>query len=227
MRIQKYLSEQGIASRREAEQLIVAGLVSLNGKIVTEMGVKIDPEKDKITVRNDRTPKKTTVIIYKPRGVASSRNRAEGKTIYQLLPQFNDLNIVGRLDKESEGLLMLSDDGVIAKAVTGDAHKTEKEYIVSVREDIAPGRLKTLEKGIMLEDGMTLPCVISNINKFTFHITIREGRKHQIRRMCEYLKLTVTELKRIRIGSITLGKLRSGDFRKLSSQEIISLKSFQ
>lgn len=225
MRIQKYLSLEGIASRREAEKLIKDGLVSLNGKVVTMMGVQIDPSKDKVTVRGDISQKKTTIIIYKPRGVVSSRIKREGKTIYDILPQFEDLDIIGRLDKESEGLLMLSDDGVIAKAVTGDAHKTEKEYIVSVQDNIIPVKLRKLEKGVVLEDGPTLPCTITNISKRTFNIVIHEGRKHQIRRMCERINLTVTGLKRIRIGPIVLGQLVSGEFRKLSVQETTSLKS--
>jgi len=225
MRIQKYLSLEGIASRREAEKLIKDGLVSLNGKVVTMMGVQIDPSKDKVTVRGDISQKKTTIIIYKPRGVVSSRIKREGKTIYDILPQFEDLDIIGRLDKESEGLLMLSDDGVIAKAVTGDAHKTEKEYIVSVQDNIIPVKLRKLEKGVVLEDGPTLPCSITNISKRTFNIVIHEGRKHQIRRMCERINLTVTGLKRIRIGPIVLGQLVSGEFRKLSVQETTSLKS--
>ncbi len=225
MRIQKYLSLEGIASRREAEKLIKDGLVSLNGKVVTMMGVQIDPSKDKVTVRGDISQKKTTIIIYKPRGVVSSRIKREGKTIYDILPQFEDLDIIGRLDKESEGLLMLSDDGVIAKAVTGDAHKTEKEYIVSVQGEIIPAKLRKLEKGVVLEDGPTLPCSITNISKRTFNIVIHEGRKHQIRRMCERINLTVTGLKRIRIGPIVLGQLVSGEFRKLSVQETTSLKS--
>jgi pseudouridine synthase len=224
MRIQKYLSLQGIASRREAEQLIKDGLVSLNGKIVTVMGIQIDPAKDKITVRKDIAQKKTTIIINKPRGITSSRIQSEGKTIYELFPHFDNLDIVGRLDKESEGLLMLSDDGVIAKAVTGEAHKTEKEYIVSIQENIISGKIMKLEKGVMLEDGLTLPCKISRLSKHTFNITIREGRKHQIRRMCGYLNLTVTKLKRIRIGSVLLGQLASGEFRKLSAEEVASFK---
>ncbi len=224
MRIQKYLSLEGIASRREAEKLMKDGLVSLNGKVVTEMGIQIDPSKDTITVRGNTASKKTTIIIYKPRGIVSSRIRSEGKTIYDILPQFKNLDIIGRLDKESEGLLMLSDDGVVAKAVTGDAHKTEKEYVVSVRESIVPARLKALEKGVLLEDGPTLPCSITNVKRYTFNIAIREGRKHQIRRMCDRVNLTVSELKRIRIGSIVIGKLSSGEFRKLSAEEVQLLK---
>src|SRR3989338_9241943 len=160
MRIQKYMSEQGIASRREAERLIKEGLVMLNGKVIREMGIQIDPAKDEVKILASakiKIPQKTSVVFYKPRSIASSRLRNEGKTVYDLLPQFVKLNIIGRLDKASEGLLLLSDDGVIAKAVTGERHSMEKEYLVKVREETNAGRLKKLEPGIELEDGMTLP----------------------------------------------------------------------
>lgn len=227
MRIQKYLSEQGICSRREAEALIKRGLVSVNGVVVRAMGIQIDPAKDRIEVLAQARKEisgKTTVVIYKPRGIASSRSATEGKTIYDLLPQFEKLDIVGRLDKASEGLLMLSDDGVVARAVTGDQHTIEKEYTVSVREETNAGRLKSLEPGIELEDGLTLPCKTQLIDRHTFRIILREGRKHQIRRMCEYLHLTVVQLKRIRIGSITLEGLREGQFRALGAKEVAALK---
>lgn len=227
MRIQKYMSERGLASRREAERLIKRGLVSVNGVVVREMGVQIDPAKDTVEVlpfAKKEIAAKKTIILYKPRGIASSRIRAEGKSVYDLFPKFSDLDIVGRLDKASEGLLMLSDDGVIAKAVTGAAHVVEKEYEVVVREDVNAGRLKMLEPGIELEDGMTLPAKTQFINKHVFRIILREGRKHQIRRMCEFLHLTVIALKRLRIGPIVLGNLKPGEFRTLTPQEVAQLK---
>lgn len=227
MRIQKYLSEQGICSRRQAEALIKRGLVSLNGTIVREMGVQIDPTKDVVKVlpnAQQELSRTTTVIVHKPRDIASSRIASEGKNIFDLLPQFAKLHIIGRLDKASEGLLMLSDDGVIAKAVTGENHHIEKEYTVSVREDVNAGRLKKLEPGIELEDGLTLPCKTQLIDKHAFRIILREGRKHQIRRMCEYLHLTVVQLKRIRIGSIMLTGLKAGEFRILAPHEVASIK---
>ena len=230
MRIQKYMSEQGIASRREAERLIKAGVVAINGVVVREMGVQIDPAKDTLTLlpaAQRQIQQKTTVVMYKPRDITSSRIKSEGKNVYDLYPKFAKLDIVGRLDKASEGLLMLSDDGVIAKAVTGDKHLMEKEYTISVREETNAGRLKSLEQGIQLEDGPTLPCKTQFLDKHNFRIILREGRKHQIRRMCEHLHLTVTQLKRIRIGPIMIGKLKQGEFRLLTPQEIAQLKSYR
>jgi 23S rRNA pseudouridine2605 synthase len=227
MRIQKYLSEQGISSRREAEALIKRGLVAVNGTVVREMGIQIDPEKDKVEVLGQaklEIAAKTTVILYKPRGIASSRMKNEGKNVFDLFPKFKHLNIIGRLDKASEGLLMLSNDGVIARAVTGEHHGIEKEYTVSVREELNAGRLKKLEPGIELEDGPTLPVKTQLMDKHTFRIILREGRKHQIRRMCEFLHLTVVQLKRIRMGSLTLSGLKPGDYRMVTPEEVAKLK---
>jgi pseudouridine synthase len=191
------------------------------------MGVQMDPEKDTVTVlpfAQKELAGKTTVVLYKPRGISSSRIRAEGKSVYDLFPKFEGLDVVGRLDKASEGLLLLSNDGVIAKAVTGIAHSVEKEYEVAVREDVNAGRLKMLEPGIELEDGMTLPAKTAFINKHLFRITLREGRKHQIRRMCEFLHLTVVYLRRLRIGPLRLGTMKPGEFRTLTPEEVASLK---
>ncbi|MBP6886013.1 MAG: rRNA pseudouridine synthase [Candidatus Pacebacteria bacterium] len=228
MRIQKYLSEQGVCSRREAEDLIKRGLVALNGVVVREMGVQMNPSTDTVTVLpfgQREIAKKQSIILYKPRGIASSRIASEGKNVYDLFPQFENLDIIGRLDKASEGLLLLSEDGVIAKAVTGDAHAVEKEYEVTVREDVNAGRLKKLEPGITLEDGPTLPCQTKLIGPHRFRIIIREGRKHQIRRMCEFLHLTVVQLRRLRIGPITLGDLKPGAFRALTESQVTTLKA--
>lgn len=221
------MSEQGLASRREAEDLIKRGLVALNGVVVREMGVLIDPTKDVVTIlpfAQKEMASKKTVIVHKPRGISSSRIRSEGTSVYDLFPKLAELDVIGRLDKASEGLLMLSDDGVIAKAVTGDAHAIEKEYEVTVREETNAGRLKMLEPGIELEDGLTLPATTHFINKHMFRIVVREGRKHQIRRMCEFLHLTVIKLKRLRIGPIGIAGLKVGEMRTLTPDEIATVK---
>lgn len=227
MRIQKYLSQQKILSRREAEHYIKLGLIKLNGKIIKEMGVQIDPVKDMVEVLHSTQEKvspKITVAINKPRGIVSSKIKAEGQTIFELLPQFNTLNAVGRLDKESEGLLLLSNDGMVTQAVTSDKHLIEKEYAVSVREFIRPSMMTKMESGMALEDGPTLPTKTELLDDHKFIIILKEGRKHQIRRMCDALRLTVTNLKRIRIGDITLGRLKPGEFRELSKIEVDKLK---
>lgn len=193
------------------------------------MGVKIDPEKDRVTLSKSAESAiwgRRSVIINKPRGVVSSRVPSEGRTVYDLFPEYLNLDIIGRLDKESEGLLLLSEDGVIAKAVTGDGHLTEKEYEVSVREKINRSRMKKeFSEGMELEDGRALPAKVFFTGDRVFRVVIREGRKHQIRRMCAKLNLTVQKLIRIRIGPVRIGALRSGESRPLTKEEIAGLKS--
>jgi len=227
MRIQKYLSQEGILSRRETESFIKRGLIICNGKVVRDLGRQIDPAKDKIEILRDvhgTQQEKITVAVNKPRGIVSGKNKAEGQTIFDLLPKFKDLNTVGRLDKESEGLLLLSNDGIITKRITGSDHTIEKEYKVEVREVVRPMHLKRIEEGIELTDGRTLPAKTELLDSHTFLLILKEGKKHQIRRMANALKLTIHSLKRVRIGTITLGTLKPGMFRVLSPKEIAQIK---
>jgi pseudouridine synthase len=230
MRIQKYLSEQGILSRREAEQYMLAGKVLLNGAVVKDLGRQMDPEKDRVKVlpitdsKKETIAKKKTVVIYKPRGIVSSRIKTEGKTIYELFPQYSQLHIAGRLDKESEGLLLLTNDGVLAKKLTGEDHQIEKEYRVTIQELVSENPLRKMATGIRLKDGMTLPAKTFQIDDHEYGIVLREGRNHQIRRMADGVRLTVTRLVRVRIGTIHLGNLAVGKDRELSEQEVAALK---
>lgn len=224
MIVQKYLVQQGICSRKEAEQFLRAGLIYVNGKKAVP-GLPLEPT-DVVTL--DPAAQKTldakiTVAIYKPRGIVCSRAPAEGATIFDIFPQYKALNAVGRLDKESEGLLLLSNHGLITKQVTGDTHSTEKEYEITTADEVFAGKLELMAKGMTLNDGPTLPARIEVINKHAFRITLREGRNRQIRRMCGQLGLTVTSLKRIRIGPLTLGDMQPGDSRQLSQAEIKEL----
>jgi 23S rRNA pseudouridine2604 synthase len=224
--VQKHLANLGLCSRREGERLVLAGKVQING-VRARIGIFVDASKDVVTIdgQKDAAPKQT-VAVFKPRGIVCSKNSEEGKTIFDQLPQYAGLNTVGRLDKESEGLLLLSDDGRVTKAVTGSDHRTEKEYIVEVREELFPGIMQRMEKGIKIEGSKTLPCIAKmRDNRTSFNIILKEGRKHQIRRMCDACHLTVLSLKRIRVGVITLGKLRPGQARALSGAEISSLIS--
>lgn len=230
MRVQKYLSQKRILSRREAETFIKMGLIKVNGKIVSQMGMQIDPDKDKVEVLQEKngTKEKTnkiTVAVNKPRGVVSSKNIAEGKTVFELFPQFKNLNAVGRLDKESEGLLLLSNDGVITSIVTGDSHLIEKEYQVEVREKLSQSKIKRMADGVKIDGKMTLPAKTKILSSYSFSIILKEGRKHQIRRMCDALNLTVASLKRLRIGNIFLRGIPVGAYKILSDKEIEGLKS--
>ncbi len=206
-----------------------AGLIKLNGEVVRDLGRQIDPEKDKVEIlgtAKKEIEKKITVAVNKPRGIVCGKNESEGETIFEFLPEFKDLNTVGRLDKESEGLILLSNDGVITRAVTGD-HLIEKEYRVKVHENIRLWHIKKLEEGVVLEDGKTLPAKAEIINKNEFSIILKEGRKHQIRRMANSLLLTIKNLKRIRIGKITLKGIAIGKYRLLTKKEVESLKSIE
>ena len=228
IRIEKYLSEQGIMSRREAKKYLLDGLIRVNGNI-PQSGDKIDPTKDILSYSKKLTEKmnnKMTVAVHKPRGVISSKDKDRGKNIFDIFPQFSDLNTVGRLDKESEGLILLSNDGMITKAITGKDHLIEKEYLVSVREEFLPWMAKKMSEGIKLDDGWTLPAKATRVDEHTFKIVLKEGRKHQIRRMANDCKLTIESLKRIRVHTITIGGMLPGNFKKLSESEIKDIKNY-
>jgi len=227
IRIEKYLSEQGIMSRREAKRFLLEKKIRINGKVPTP-GDKFDPEKD--TIEYDGSVKKnleekTTVLVYKPRGVISGKPEGNEKTIFHVFPQFAELNTVGRLDKESEGLILLSNDGMVTKAITGKDHVLEKEYLVTVREKVTPSMMKKMSDGIKLEDGWTLPAHALRVDSHSFKITLREGRKHQIRRMANACRLTVESLKRIRIHTMTAPRMLPGNFKILTQDQVEILKN--
>lgn len=223
IRLDKYLSENKIFSRREAKHAIENSLVLINGKTAENAGQKINPELDKITTQKN-SANKTTVLVYKPRGYVSSKD-TNTKNIFDAFPLFKNLNTVGRLDRDSEGLILLSNDGIITKAVTGKEHHIEKEYIVTTREDVLPYMIDKMMAGLKLNDGIATAVNAKKIKSKAFSITIKDGRKHQVRRMANALKLTVESLTRVRIGSIKVGKMKAGQFRKLKKEEITELKS--
>lgn len=236
MRIQKYMSERKILSRRETESYILKGLIKVNGEIVRDLGRQIDPEKDKIEIIASKVkPKpeeaKITIAYNKPRGLVSSKSKSEGETIFDRLAsnpvnaRFAHLNAVGRLDKESEGLILLSNDGIVTSAVTGEDHKIEKEYEVETREDLKDRHMRIMERGMDIEGEKTLPAKTEFLSSHYFKIILKEGKHHQIRRMCAALDLTITSLKRIRIGNITIKGIGPGQYRELTKEEIDSLKS--
>lgn len=224
MRIQKYLSEQGIASRREAERLLLAGAIKVNGIVVRELGTKINPERDRIEVISNNTHH--AILMYKPRGYVTTKGTKEGKTIYSLLPkEFEKLSYVGRLDKESEGLLILTDDGVLVSRLTDAKHEAEKEYEVFVQERLSEGKLQKLQSGVRLSDGVTKPARVKKLSDTSFRIVLTEGRNRQIRRMCDRVYLTVRRLVRLRIKKLEARGLKPGAWRELTAAEIKALKS--
>lgn len=232
-RLQKILASAGIASRREAEQIIASGRVSVNGVIVSEMGFKADPDSDLIAVDGKRistgTPK-IYIILYKPAGYVTTMKDPEGRQIVTDLLKDVKGRIfpVGRLDYNTEGLLLLTNDGAWANALAHPRHEVEKEYHVRVRGKVTPAQTRQLSEGVNLEDGKTAPAVVKIIresdNNTWLSIAIHEGRYRQVRRMCETVNLQVVRLKRSRYGFLDLGKLKPGEYRMLTEAEVIRLR---
>jgi 23S rRNA pseudouridine2605 synthase len=236
MRLQKFIAANSSYSRRKAEALIANCKVKINGKTQYEPGINIDPEKDQIKVDDiliEPTIEKTYIALNKPAGYTSTKEDVHAeKTVMDLVP-FDDIHPVGRLDKETTGLLLLSNDGDFTYKITHPKFEHEKEYIVHLKNNLNTKDQEILEKGIMLYGKKTAECKISKIHRENNeeekeetteirHIIIHEGRKRQIRRMFEEIGNKVIYLKRIRIGKIHLGDLKEGEFRKLTPAEINS-----
>lgn len=234
-RLQKILAQAGIASRRKCEELIVAGKVTLNGEVVTELGTKADPTVDEIIVngRSIAAEKKVYIMFNKPKGVITSASDPEGRKIVgdYLKGVRERVYPVGRLDYDSEGLLILTNDGELANRLTHPRHHVPKTYHVTV-EGVPHGTaLEKFRQGIQLEDGMTQPAeadyydIDTEKKQATVRVTIHEGRNRQIRRMFEALSHKVVRLKRISFGELLIGNLKRGLYRHLTKEEIDKLKS--
>lgn len=228
MRLQKYLADCGVASRRKAEEYILQGLVKVNGKTIDELGYKVDPATDQVSFKGKKiqpSAKHTYLLLNKPAGYLSTcADTHERKTILDLLPTNNRLFPVGRLDKETEGLLIVTDDGNLTFKLTHPKHHIEKEYLVICKGELPQEKKSQLEKGIMLEGKKTAAAKIAikkiSPQETTLQITIHEGRKRQIRNMFEIIGHKVHYLKRVRIGHLKLGNLPSGQYRHLTEKEL-------
>ena len=233
-RIQKVLADQGICSRREAERLIAAGKVKVNGHPVT-LGDKMDPDYDKVmidgqTQRIVRKRQYTYIMLHKPRGYLTTRSDDRGrKTVMDLVSDVPAmLRPVGRLDKDSEGLLLMTDDGAFINMLTHPSGGVGKLYRVTVNPRATEQQIIEMSSGVVLDDGVkTRPCVIHVVvdepGRSVLEITLHEGRNRQIRRMCRDLGLTILRLKRIRLGPLGLGDLPVGECRFLSAAETAAL----
>lgn len=231
IRLQKYLSECGVASRRKAEDLISAGKVKVNGKIAS-VGDKVDPKRDTVAVSGKkviRNKKNTYIMLHKPRGFITTLSDEMGrKCVAQLVEDVGTrVYPVGRLDRDSEGLLILTDDGEFANALTHPARHVPKTYRVTVRPSINDEQITKLTTGIEIDGKMTMPSEVRVIEKkegrVVLEIIIYEGRNRQIRKMCDALGLEVARLKRTQIGSVKLGMLKQGDWRNLTEDEVHKL----
>lgn len=225
-RLERHLAYSGIASRREAKALIVRGLVTVNGTVIREPGYGIS-SKDKVKVSGIKEIKegKESVLLYKPRGIETSATTDGAVDIKARYPKLEHLSPIGRLDKDSEGLIILSNDGTLARALTAEESNVEKEYLVTCREYVPQAALKRMENGIMIDRVKTKPAKVEGKTRTSFLITLHEGRKHQIRRMCAACRLTIESLVRVRIGHLSLdAKMQPGHIKKLTDKDVEKLK---
>ena len=241
-RLQKILSRHGIASRREAEQIILAGRVAVNGRTITELGTKADPERDRIEVDGKllqtNAPDFLYLLLNKPTSVVSTCDDPQGrKTVLDLLPpQYQQVYPVGRLDYNSSGALILTNDGDFANYLMHPRHHVAKTYEVWVKDIPSYQLIKQWQTGIMLDGRLTLPATVKILqierNKYPtprtqLQIILSEGRNRQIRRVAEQLGHPVLALHRVAIGAISLAPLKSGSYRLLSDYEIKTLCPIQ
>jgi 23S rRNA pseudouridine2605 synthase len=228
IRLQKFMAECGVASRRAAEKLIAAGKVTVNGKVAA-IGTKIDPSLDQVVVRGKLLrykEKKVYIKLNKPVGVVSASSDRNETTVVDLVKNVpGRLYPVGRLDMGSEGLVILTNDGGLANRLMHPRYEHEKEYEVVTRDMLTAAQIAKLEKGILLDEKKTMPVKIYRLGNKSFRVVIREGRKRQIRRMLEAVGNHVSRLKRIRIKNVQLGKLLPGKYAFLTRAELRDITS--
>ena len=231
IRLQKFLSEAGVASRRKAEEMIRSGYIKVNGH-VAQIGDSVDPKKDLVTVKGKkvmRESKMRYILLNKPRGYVTTTDDELGrKCVTELVRDVKErIYPVGRLDRVSEGALIMTNDGAFANAMMHPSRHVPKTYRVTVRPEITSEQVDTLENGIDLDGRITAPCEIRVLQKeegrAVIEIVLYEGRNRQIRRMCEAVGLEVARLKRNAIGSVKVGMLQPGQWRDLEEDEIESL----
>ncbi|RJQ72775.1 MAG: rRNA pseudouridine synthase [Desulfobacteraceae bacterium] len=222
IRLQKWLSEAGVCSRRKGEEYILAGRVRVNGKAVTTLGSRIDPDKDRVEVDGrpvDVSQGKIYVVLNKPKGYVTSVRHAGHKVVLDLIDLPERIYPVGRLDKDSTGLLLLTNDGRLHQRLSHPSFDHEKEYEVEVEDPIADAALRILAEGMPLMGRKTRPAQVQRLSARRFRIVLREGRNRQIRRMLRNLGHRVKRLQRIRIAHIRLGNLPEGAWRHLKQSE--------
>lgn len=231
IRLQKHLSACGIASRRKAEELIESGKVRVNGRIAT-LGDKVDPKRDKVTVRGKNVvavTEKVYIMVNKPRGyVTTMSDEYDRKCVNDLV---KDVGVkvfpVGRLDRDSEGLLLMTNDGELANSITHPSRHVNKTYRVTVGGTVNDEQIEKLTTGIMLDGRKTQPCDVFVVerkpDRTMLNFIIHEGRNRQIRRMCEAVGLEVLRLKRLEIAGVKLGGLKLGAWRNLNERELVRL----
>lgn len=233
IRLQKHLADCGVASRRKSEELIEMGKVKVNGHLAT-IGTKVDPKRDKITVRGKTIVSNNTkmyIMLHKPRGFVTTMSDEKGRKCVTDLVKDAPVRLfpVGRLDMNSEGLLIMTNDGEFANKLTHPSYHVNKTYRVTVKGEVVDEKIIELKEGIMLDGEKTLPCdcfvAERKPDRTVLIFIIQEGRNRQIRRMCEAVKLEVMRLKRTEIAGVKLGMLPRGSWRPLNEKEMRRLTS--
>lgn len=231
MRLQKFLSEAGVASRRKAEVMIENGEVKVNG-VTAKIGDSVDARRDTVTVKGKRVVQESNlryILLYKPRGFVTTTQDEQGrKCVTMLVSDIKErLYPVGRLDMQSEGALLMTNDGEFANAMTHPSHHIPKTYRVTVRPPVTAEQLDIFATGVDLDGKLTAPAEVHTVlkeeNRIVLEVVLYEGRNRQIRRMCEALGIEVARLKRTSVGSVKLGMLPQGKWRDLTELEINKL----
>jgi 23S rRNA pseudouridine2605 synthase len=226
-RLQKVLAQAGLGSRRACEELIAAGRVRVNGEVAT-LGTRVDPEVDAIEVDGARIGVRQGLVHYllnKPAGVVTTASDPQGRpTVVGLVPAEPRVYPVGRLDADTEGLLLLTNDGDLAHRLTHPSFGVDKEYLADVEGRPSRGAVRRLREGVELEDGPTAPARVSLVGDHTLRITIHEGRNRQVRRMCEAVGHPVRRLVRVRLGPLSDRRLPPGRWRALTQDEVRALE---
>ncbi len=235
MRIQKYLAQAGVGSRRYCETLLAEGRITINNEVATEPGAQVDPARDEVLFDGEKVQpvrEQMVLMLNKPSGFVTSRYDPYGcQTVFDLLPEELRYIIypVGRLVKDTEGLLLFTNRGELNLHLTHPRYSVDKTYEVTVRGRPTHEQLKKLEPGVDLGNFKTAPAKVSEIrrqeNRTVFHLSIHEGKKRQVRRMCKEVGLKLQQLVRIRQGSLELGNLERGKWRYLNKKEIARLES--
>ena len=235
MRINKYLADCGVASRRKCDELIAQGKVKVNGKVVRELG--LDIKSTDVVLFENRAVRPSVKRVYyklhKPKGYVTTASDEKGrKTVVELMRKVQErIYPIGRLDYDTEGLLILTNDGDITNILTHPKNNVKKTYIASVEGDITPADIKQISKGVDIGGYVTQPCsaqILDKDEKFTrVEIVIAEGKNHQVKKMFEAVGKTVAFLKRTSIGEIKLGGLSRGEYKALTTKEISYLKSLR
>jgi 23S rRNA pseudouridine2605 synthase len=232
VRLAKYLAHAGVASRRAAETIIADGRVKVNGQTVTDPARDVD---DSMTVLVDRRPvqaaghERLVYALNKPKGVVSTASDPQGRpTVVELVPSRERLYPVGRLDADTTGLILLTNDGDLAHSLTHPSFEVPRTYRVRVRNaPVKEPALRALREGVELEDGRTAPARVRRLGTDHIELTIHEGRKRQVRRMCEAVGHPVKSLERVAFGPLRLGQLEPGDHRRLTTAELERLRSLR